>query len=137
MSGGALLLLAAGGPLFKVHTSAVSSNGDGGAITASIAYQNDGDIQTDTTDGSLDVGDWISPKALAPGAYTIRVHVDSGTLDSGDSVDADLALSTTRSWGISQAAVGSKSATITVTIKDAGGNTVASGQVTLSATRNS
>lgn len=126
------------GALLHVHTDAVSSNGGGGTITASIAYQNDGDIQTDTTDGSVDVGDWITPKALAPGSYTVRAHVDSGTLaGTSSAVDTDLALTSTRSWGVEQAVVGTATATITVTLKDGSGNTLATGQVTISATRNS
>lgn len=123
------------GALFHVHTGSVSSSGEGGTITASIQYQSDGDIVSSTTNGNVTEGLWVTPAALAPGAYTIRVHVDSGTLSAGTE-DTDLALTSNRTWTVSQADVGSSSATLTFTLKDGSGNTVASGQMTLSATRN-
>jgi hypothetical protein len=136
MSGVLSLLIGSGGPEFFVYTTAINSSGDGGTIEASVQYQSDGDIQVDSTELTGDVGDWITPKSLAHNGCTIRAHVDSGTLSIG-TVDTDLALSSSQGWGVSQASVGSVSATITITIKNAGGGTVKSGQVTLSATRNS
>jgi hypothetical protein len=136
MSG--VLAAIAGGPTFFVETTAVSDNSPSPA-SAFITYESDGDVVATTAlDGAVDRGDWISPKALAPGAYTVRAHVDSGSLDGASSaVDSDLALSVSRGWGVTQAVAGANTATITVTIKDGGGNSVAVGQIALTATATS
>lgn len=116
------------------------SDSSAGAAQASLTFQTDGDIIANTiSGGAVDDGDWITPKALASslnGQCTIRAHVDSETgsgLDSSSAEDTDLALSTERSWVVSQSGVGSSSATITFTIKF-NGATIHSVQRTLSAT---
>ena len=129
-------MLLMGGPEFFVYTTGISSSGEGGTITASVQYQSDGDIQISTTDGTSDVGDWIKPKTLAPGSYTIRAHVNSGTLaGSSSAVDSDLALSSSRAWAVERASTGTTTANVTFTIKDGGGNTLKTGTVDISSTR--
>ena len=105
-----------------------------GAAAAYVTYEPDGDVITITnSNGVVDVGDWIVPKAIAPGAYTIRAEVLSGTLSASSSAtNADLALTSARSWGVEHVGPGSATATIRVTIK-LGGATLAIRDITLTA----
>lgn len=78
--------------------------------------------------GVAESGNWVDPTSLAPGAYTIRAHLDSGTTPSGSALDTDLALSSARTWTLNQAGEGSVSCVLTFTLKDGGGNVVATAQ---------
>lgn len=80
--------------------------------------------------GTIETGNWVTPTSLAPGSYTIRAHVSSGSSPSGDALDADLALTSNRSWNILQSGTGSKTSTLLLTLKKAG-VTVATGSVQL------
>lgn len=137
------------GPLFDDGGAPILSAGSGDIAdetldpstgAASLKFETDGDRIASTNLGTVDEGDWITPKAAAAalnGQCTIRAHVDSSTgsgLNAGSSaVDSDLALSTERIWIVTQAGVGSSSATITFTIKF-NGVTMHSVQRTISAT---
>jgi hypothetical protein len=102
---------------------------------ASNVFENDGDVLSVNTVGPSDVGDWVSPKAAAPGAYEIMAHQNSGAaLDAGSSaLDTWLALTSTRSWFQTQTGVGNKSANLTISIR-LGSTVLSSGTFTLSAT---
>jgi len=106
-----------------------------GVATAYISYESDGDVISSTiAGGAIDVGDWITPKTAAPGAYTIRAEVLSGSLAAGSSAtDTDLALTSTRSWGVEREGAGTTIATIRLTIK-LGGAALAIRDITLGAT---
>lgn len=105
-----------------------------GAALAKSEFQSDGDIHSINTIGSVDEGDWISPKSAAPGAYEIMAHQDSGdALDvTSDALDTWLALSSTRQWSISTIASGLKTASLTVSIR-LGTQVLSSGVFALSA----
>lgn len=78
--------------------------------------------------GTFESGNWVTPTSVAPGAYTIRAHRVSGGTPNGDALDTDLALTTSRSWTVST--VGGTSLTnLTLTLKDGGGNVVATSNV--------
>lgn len=129
---GAILMSATGGPRLQIPVGSVVDSFLGGA-QASIAFTSDGDVTTTTlSDGAVDAGDWIVPKGAAPGPYTIRATVTSGSLDEG-TADTDLALTSTRSFSVVQAGAGTKSATVTFQLK-LGSSVLASRSVTLSAT---
>lgn len=101
---------------------------------ARVEFQNDGDIQAITA-GSTDVGDWITPKAAAPGAYEIHAHQNSGdALAASDALDTWLALTSTRGWGVEVPAPGpgAKAANLTIQIR-LGGVVLSSGVFLLSA----
>jgi len=129
----ALLGAFGGGARVQHPVGAVTDNSIGVAV-ANISYESDGDvIATTIADGAVDVGDWIAPKAAAPGAYTIRAEVLSGSLAAGSSAtDTDLALTSTHSWGVEQVGTGTTTATIRLTIK-LGGATLATRDITLTA----
>lgn len=107
-----------------------------GTCSVSLAFESDGDIAaTTTSSGSTDAGDWIAPKAAAPGSYEVLLHQDSGdALDGGSAaLDTWLALSSTRTITMTQTGAGVKSASFTVSIR-LGSTTLSSGTFTLSAT---
>src|SRR5690554_2482482 len=130
----AAIMAAMGGPRVQHPVGVVLDNSIGAAI-AYISYESDGDVVATTiAGGAADVGDWIAPKAAAPGAYTIRAEVLSGLLAAGSSAtDTDLALTSTRSWGVEREGAGTTIATIRLTIK-LGGAALAIRDITLGAT---
>jgi hypothetical protein len=101
---------------------------------AGISFESDGDVMSTTVAGSVDAGDWIAPKAAAPGAYQIMAHQNSGdALDVGsDALDTWLALTSARAWQQTQTGAGSKSANLTVSIR-LGSTVLSSGVFTLAA----
>lgn len=101
---------------------------------ASVAFESDGDVSETTVGGSADAGDWITPKASAPGGYEIHVHQDSGdALDVGSAaLDTWLALTSTRQWDLTQTGVGTKVASLTAQIR-LGSTVLSSGTITLQA----
>ena len=91
--------------------------------SGSYGLESGGDIRVNSSAPS-DVGDWISPKAFAPGAYECRATLNSGTLSSG-TTGSWLALTSTRTWTCANTA----SANLTIEIRNGSGTTVASGTV--------
>jgi hypothetical protein len=131
---GVLLGACVGGAIFSVDAGATLSGTHSGAYSVGIQFAAGGDINKVDTVGTTDLGDWIAPKALASGSYTIRAHQVSGTAVGGSALDSDLALSSAREWDLLKVGAGSVSAVITLTLKDGFGNTLATGNVTLQAT---
>jgi hypothetical protein len=112
--------IAGGAPTFTVAAGTYTDPvfGDG-----SYSLESDGDIVVNTSIPS-DVGDWISPKGRAPGAYEARATLNSGTLSTG-TTGSWLALTSTRTWTCANTA----SANLTIDIRDGAGTTVATGTV--------
>jgi hypothetical protein len=98
---------------------------------ARIDFESDGDITAITSVGSVDAGDWLSPKSAAPGAYQIMAHQNSGDAVTG-SLDTWLALTSTRSWSLEQLVAGAVAANLTISI-GIGGVALSSGTFTLEA----
>lgn len=90
--------------------------------SASFSLENDGDVAriTVTTGGggTVDVGDWITPRSAAGAAYEARATVNSGSLSSG-TTGSWLALSSTRTWTLNQTSVGTTTCELTVEIRRA------------------
>jgi hypothetical protein len=104
------------------------------AAAALVTFESDGDILEATSAGSSDVGDWITPKAFAPDAYTIRATVNSGAVSGGSAATgSDLALSSNRTWRVDQSGAGTATVNLTIAIKLAGA-VVASATWVLTAT---
>ena len=133
------ILLAAfaamGGDKISLSGVAVSSVGSG-SQTATYTLESDGDVVRATTPlGSSDIGDWITPKASAPSDYEVRATLNSGTLTSG-TTGSWLALTSNRSWTLTQATVGAADPVdLTIEIRKGSGATLASATVTLDAER--
>jgi hypothetical protein len=91
-----------------------------------------------TTDGgSVDQGDWISPKASAPSDYEVQATLNAGTLTSG-TTGSWLALSSNRSWTLGRVTVGvADQVDLTIEIRKGSGATLATATVTLDAERTS
>ena len=106
--------------------------GGPGTASAAVNFETDGDVMAVISTGSSDAGDWIVPKSMAPGAYEIMAHQNSGDAVGGDPLDTWHALTSLRSWSLTQGVVGEKSANLTVSIR-LGGVTLSSGTVTLHA----
>lgn len=98
---------------------------------ARIDFESDGDIASIVSTGSADAGDWIAPKAAAPGAYEIMAHQNSGDPVTG-TLDTWQALSSSRSWSLEQLVVGLASAELTISIR-LGSTVLSSGTFTLEA----
>lgn len=87
--------------------------------TASYALESDGDIATNLVDS----GDWITPKAAAGADYECRATVVSGTFTSG-TFGSWLALSSTRTWTLTQTTLGTSTASMLIEIRRASDGTV-------------
>lgn len=89
----------------------------GNPTSAGIRYESDGDVITLSGGVGTDAGDWISPKAAAPGSYEIRATLNSGTSPTGSAVGSWLALSTNREWSLSATAGTMKTCQLTIEIR--------------------
>lgn len=101
---------------------------------AAVTFESDGDVISTTSVGAVDAGDWIAPKAAAPGTYEIMAHLESGSITTG-TLDTWMALSSSRAWQIEQLVVGSTTAVLTISIRQ-GSTVLATGTVSLEATVN-
>ena len=131
------ILLAAfaaiGGDQIALSNVNVSSIG-AGSQTATYTLESDGDVMSDSTIFSpVDEGDWITPKANAPSDYEVQATLNAGTLTSG-TTGSWLALTSNRSWTLTQATVGAATQVdLTIEIRKGSGATLASATITLEA----
>ena len=106
---------------------------------ANAGWQFNVDGTVDRRQGSWSYNhDWGTPTGGTPGTdYEIKCAVNSGTTPSGDSVATWLALTSARTWTLSQTTVGSKTCNLTIEIRDAATQTVQDSQTyTVTATVN-
>ena len=121
-----------GEPLISLSNRTVFSSG-AASQTATYTLESDGDIVATTTPvGAVDVGDWIDPKAAAPGTYEVLATIVSGSLSSG-TTGSWLALTSNRSWSVTRGSLGDATCIITVEIRKGGGATLASATIELTA----
>lgn len=101
---------------------------------AGIVFESDGDVLASrTSSGNENIGSWISPKDLAPGAFTIRADLVSGVLaGSSSATGTDLAMTSNRRWDVLDETGLGAEAVVTIAIK-LGGTTLVSKNVTLTA----
>lgn len=129
---GAILMSASGRPILQIPVGSVSDVFFDGA-QATVGFHPNGEVTTTTfTDGNEYVGDWIMPKGAAPGPYSIRATLISGSLDAG-TVDTDLPLTSSRSFGLFLQGAGGKTARVLFELK-LGNAVVASREIDFSAT---
>lgn len=124
--GALLMLLAVGGILYALPTGAVDVSTGVSAVATLNMLSNGTYSCVGNTLGTTQSGNWVTPTSLAPGGYTIRMHVDSGVAPAGPAMDTDHALTSNRIWSVTRAALGTDSANVTLTLKDGGGVTVRS-----------
>ena len=104
--------------------------------SASVGYtlENDGDVIRTINAVPTDVGDWIVPKASAPGSYECRATKLSGVNPtSGSALATWLALTSLQSWGLARNTLGSSTCVLLIEIR-LGGTTLGSCQVTFTVT---
>lgn len=131
MSGVLNVLLGLGGARVVPPSYNVTDTGDTTAH-AGIEFKADGSVTgLRVFQGNEDLGNWIEPPSLAPGAYTIRADVLSGTLTTG-TTGTDLALSSSRSWTVQRNSEGTSTVQLQLSIK-LGGSVVAQGTTILEA----
>ena len=128
------ILLAAfgaiGGDQVQLSNVSVSSTG-AGSQTATYTLESDGDVMSDSSIfGPVDEGDWVTPKASAPGTYEARATLDSGDTPTG-TLNTWLALTSNRAWSLTQSTVGSQQAELTIEIRKGSGSALASATITL------
>ncbi len=102
---------------------------------ARITFNSNGTfVSSGDSSGTTESGNWITPTSAAPGSFTIRAHVDSGTAPTGMSLDTDVALSGSPALQLSNSVSGtSVTCNLTLTIKDGGGSVVATGSALMQA----
>lgn len=123
MTGVIAVIAASGGPRVSLADGTTTSSGLPNQ-TATYTLEADGDIITATTaGGSVDAGDWISPKAAAGGNYEVRATVVSGSVSSG-TTGSWLALSSDRTWTRSRVTSGTDTVVLTIEIRRTGTTTV-------------
>lgn len=137
MTGAVAALLGGGGPRFALPAGGTGDVSSGGiSAVTTLAMNSNGTFSiAGNTLGVLQSGNWVAPTVYAPGAYTIRVHQNSGTAVTGSALDADLALSAGRSWVLTEAAIGTLTANLTLTLKDGAGNTLLTATFNITAQR--
>lgn len=109
---------------------ATVQDSNSGSASASYSLTLGGDVQAITTlDGTLDLGDWVSPKSAAPGSYEARADVVFGSV-TGASTGAWLALTSTRTWTLANTDPGFDGARLTVSIR-LGGTTLTTATIDL------
>ena len=122
---GALLAHAAvmGGPRITLEPTYTVTDITVSPTNASAQFQlqSDGDVAriTVTTGGggTVDVGDWITPISAAGANYEVRATVNSGSLTSG-TTGSWLALSSTRTWTLTQTTVASSACELLIEIRN-------------------
>lgn len=131
----AFAALSSGSATVSLSGVGVSSVGSG-TQTATYTLESDGDVVSSTTTlGSIDIGDWISPKSAAPSDYEVRATLNSGTLTSG-TTGSWLALTSNRSWTLTRIAFGpADQVDLNIEIRKGAGAVLATATVTLDAER--
>jgi hypothetical protein len=125
-------IAAGGGPQVTLAASYTVDSVNNPSATATFTLESDGDIISDVNGSPpVDEGDWLSPKASAPGSFECRMVTVSGTVSTG-TVDSWLALSSDRTWTVSASGT-TKSFTGTLEIREGSGSVLDSATVTLSA----
>lgn len=79
-----------------VHTTSTPD-----AAFVRIVFESDGDIITEGALGTVDEGDWVSPKSAAPGSYEIRATLVDGDTPVG-TLGSWLALTSNRTWSLTK-----------------------------------
>lgn len=96
---------------------------DNNPTTAIVSYliESDGTESKDEGGTPTDIGDWVTPKAVAGiGNYECRLTVNSGDAPTSGSATATwLDDTTNRFWTWTQSGAGSKTANLTIAIRDA------------------
>lgn len=119
-----------GASTIVVLSDASVSDNNSGSASASYTLTSTGDVfSTDSINGALDIGDWISPKSGAPGSYEVRADVVFGTV-TGSATGSWLALTTSRTWTLEAFSPGFDAARLTVSIR-LGGTTLTTATIDL------
>lgn len=122
------------GPSVSISDLSVNSSGFG-SQEATYRLTSIGDVQSTTTGlGTVDQGDWISPKSAAGAAYECRATVLLGSLSSGTN-GVWQALNVDRSWSVTDITANGipNEAIIQVEIRLASGAVLASAEIGLTA----
>ena len=100
------------------------------ACICGFGMNGDGDFLENNMGSLQDRGDWISPKAAAPGGYQVRAIVESGPLAAGSSATntwLTLAAGTSFSWNVQRTqaqGLGHDALSLRIDIRDALGTIV-------------
>lgn len=101
-----------------------------GIAVAEVDWRADGDIYDQD---NTNKGDWILPGDYAPGDYEVRANSASPDTPESGTMDTWLALTSTRTWGVSQNGFGTDIINFTVDIRRSGGPVLATRSVQLRA----
>lgn len=134
---GAISTMMASSGTVTVQPQTVSDNVPGASASSTYNLVNDGTATYSTLGGGSGSfpGEWVSPANSGNAAlYEARATLTSGTFTSG-TAGSWLALSSTRSWNVTQGSAGTKTAVFTLEIRRVSDSVVvASVSITLTAT---
>lgn len=105
-------------PTISLSNETIISAG-GGTVSATYTLESDGDIIRSLSGSNTDIGDWSTPKNLAPSFYEAFVTPTSGSL-SGGATGFWASLGSNQSWVVQQTVIGTKSCTFTIQIRSNG-----------------
>lgn len=132
------MLLGVGGgttaDTIAVPNATVSGYRVGATAEAYYTLASDGKIYSvENTDPAVELGSWVVPNSSASN-YEVFATVTSGTLDFGTS-GSWLALSSTRTWGVTRTTFGTDTTVLDLQIRRVGTTTVLdTATITLEAT---
>jgi hypothetical protein len=101
--------------------------------TSGYTLESDGDIIRGINASNVDIGDWIVPKASAPGTYEVRATLSSGLTPVG-TLNTWQALTSNRFWSLVRSTLGTSTSVLLIEIRQ-GSTTLGSCTVTMIATK--
>lgn len=118
MSGAQQMLVGGGEPLVTLTNQNVSEVNVGSPSSATYIANSNGSIQQSTIGGgTTTLEQWITP-AVGMSGYEVRATLNSGSLTTG-TTGSWLTLGSTQSWNCAQSVVGTKTANLTIEIRNA------------------
>jgi hypothetical protein len=106
--------------------AAITTEGD--SATAKLAVRRNGTVVKETNGASEQLSprtDWLRPANKAPGRWSARAKLVSGDEPKGSPLNVWQALSTERSWRLSQSGPGRRHAELSIALSLDGGTTIA------------
>lgn len=119
---------------FRVPTASVEASrvGPGGGAIGSYSLNDDGTAEKAELGIVTALGPWVDDPADAP-LYECRATLVTGDTPSTGTLDTWQDLATTRSWSLHQVGVGSLACQLTLELRLAGADTLASATITITA----
>jgi hypothetical protein len=97
---------------------AIPTTDTGPFASVTLEFRSNGTVyQIGVNDGTVYLGDWVTPTSAAGATYDIRCTRNSGTMSSGSTTNAWVSLGTTQGWTVERLSVGTKTCNVTIEIR--------------------